>query len=543
MNQEMQGPLLPQRPVTILIAALGGEGGGMFADWLVAAAMDCDYPVQSTSIPGVSQRTGATTYYVEIYPVPAAQLDGRMPVMALTPTAGAIDVVAASELIEAGRALQNAYLDADRTTLVASTHRVYAVAEKVTPGDGRADSEKVLAAVRAGARHAVLFDMAQVARKNGSMINAVLFGALAGSGALPLPRDACEQAIRNAGKGAEASLRGFAAGYQHAEHAGGNEEIATPASQAVRDVVPVARVHLKFPVETHAVLDAGVARLTDYQDTAYATLYLDRMEPILALDREAGGAAGGYKLTRETGRQLALWMTFEDLIRVADLKTRKTRFERVRKEVGAGPDDMVVVTEYLKPGLDEFCSILPPRAAQRLRQWAEKHGKEESLSTALHVKTSSLFGFLLLRGLSCLRPWRRHTSRYHAEQALIGRWLGAIKRLGFAVQDVELALEIAECARLVKGYGDTHRNGVTQFERIFDTIVESGTESDPKKLREAISRARSAALANPDAAPAPQNSMSADPGKKMFWAPRASAGKAAEKTAGEPACGSAPVSR
>ena len=525
MKKEMQTALLPRRPVTILIAALGGEGGGMLADWLVTAAMDCDYPVQSTSIPGVSQRTGATTYYIEIYPVPAGQLNGRLPVMALTPTPGAIDVVAASELIEAGRALQSAYMDADRTTLVGSTHRVYAVAEKVIPGDGRADSENVLEAVRASAKHAVLFDMAQLAMKNVCMINAVLFGALARSGALPLPRAACEQAIRDAGKGAQASLRGFAAGY---ECAGGDAALATVA-RAAHVASPVERVHLRFPAQNFAVLDAAVARLIDYQDTAYATLYLDRLEPVLALDREAGGATTGYRLTNETGRQLALWMSFEDLIRVADLKTRRYRFARVRKEVGAKAHDIVVVTEYLKPGLDEFCSILPQRAAQRLRQWAEKwadkHGKEASFSMPLHVKTSTVCGFLLLRGMSALRPWRRHTSRYQAEHALIERWLGAIKRLGFAVQDTGLALEIAECARLVKGYGDTHRNGVKQFEKIFDTIVESGNESDPKKLSAAIRRARNSALANPDAAPVLQKSMNADPGKPVFWMTRATPGK------------------
>lgn len=530
MNQEMQPAILPPRPITILIAALGGEGGGMLADWVVAAAMDCDYPVQSTSIPGVSQRTGATTYYVEIYPVPAAQLGGRVPVMALTPTPGAVDVVAASELIEAGRAMQNACIDADRTTLVASIHRVYAVAEKVIPGDGRADSEKVLTALRASARHAVLFDMAQLARDNGSLINAVLFGALAGSGALPLPRAACEQAIRNAGKSAEASLRGFAAGYAHA---GGEVAPAAAPAPAIRQATPVERVRRSFPAETFEVLDAGVARLVDYQDLAYATLYLDRLEPVLALDREAGGAATGYRLTRETGRQLALWMSFEDLIRVADLKTRKSRFARVRNEVGAGQDDVVVVTEYLKPGLEEFCSILPPQAARRLEQWAKKHGKEKSFSMPLHVKTSTLRGFILLRLMSCLKPWRRRTSRYQAEHALIERWLGAIKRLGFAVQDVELALEIAECARLVKGYGETHRNGVKAFEKIFETIIESGKESDPKKLGEAIRRARIAAQANPDAAPVRQNSMNSDPGKPVFWMPRASPGKSACKTGTE----------
>ena len=521
MNEPMQSVLLPQRPLTILIAALGGEGGGMLADWLVAAARYCDYPVQSTSIPGVAQRTGATTYYVEIYPMATTQLGGRQPVMALMPTPGCVDLVAASELTEAGRAMQRGYVDPARTTLVASTHRVYAVAEKVMPGDGRADSEKILSALKASASRAVLFDMAQLASNKSAMINAVLFGALAGSGVLPLTRGACERAILDAGKGAEASLRGFAAGYDQAM---GEQPAVVPAAKPVPQVPRVERVRQRFPSETFAVLETGVARLADYQDMAYAELYLDRMEPILALDREAGGASNGYKLTCETGRQLALWMSYEDLIRVADLKTRKSRFERLRKETGAGPDDVVTMTEYLKPGLDEICSVLPAGLAQRLRQWAGKKGKESS-SFAMHVKTSSLRGFLLLRAVSGLRRWRRQTSRYEAEHKLMERWLGAIKRLGFAVMDVELALEIAECARLVKGYGETHRNGVAQFRKIFDTIIESGTESDPKKLAAAIARARKVALGNPDASPA-QSSKSSDPGKPIFWMPR----KAPEKS-------------
>jgi indolepyruvate ferredoxin oxidoreductase, beta subunit len=55
----MTGP--QARPITILIAALGGEGGGVLTDWIVAAASQLGFPVQSTSIPGVAQRTGATT--------------------------------------------------------------------------------------------------------------------------------------------------------------------------------------------------------------------------------------------------------------------------------------------------------------------------------------------------------------------------------------------------------------------------------------------------------------------------------------------------
>ena len=98
---------LPERPITILIAALGGEGGGVLADWIIAAATSQDYPVQSTSIPGVAQRTGATTYYVEIYPAKNSELGGKRPIMTLTPSPSYVDVMVASELLEAGRAMQN----------------------------------------------------------------------------------------------------------------------------------------------------------------------------------------------------------------------------------------------------------------------------------------------------------------------------------------------------------------------------------------------------------------------------------------------------
>src|SRR5258705_1906067 len=155
---------LPERPITILIAALGGEGGGVLADWVIAPAIARDYPVQSTSIPGVAQRTGATTYYVEIYPAKNAELGDRRPVMTLTPAPSYVDVMVASELLEAGRAMQNGFVTPERTTLIASTHRIYTVAEKMHMRDGRFDSEIVLNAARALAKRAILFDMQAQAR-------------------------------------------------------------------------------------------------------------------------------------------------------------------------------------------------------------------------------------------------------------------------------------------------------------------------------------------------------------------------------------------
>ena len=69
-------PVQAARPITILIAALGGEGGGVLTDWIVAAAASQGFPVQSTSIPGVAQRTGATTYHIELLPRPRPRLAG-----------------------------------------------------------------------------------------------------------------------------------------------------------------------------------------------------------------------------------------------------------------------------------------------------------------------------------------------------------------------------------------------------------------------------------------------------------------------------------
>ena len=477
--------ILPERSITVLVAALGGEGGGVMADWLMHAATQCGYPAQATSIPGVAQRTGATTYYLEIFPARRELLAGREPVMSLTPSPGNVDVMVASELLEAGRAMQNGFVSPERTTLIASTHRIYATVEKSQMADGRVPPERVLKAAEQLAKRAVLFDMRRLAEESGTVINAVLFGAMAGSGALPLPREACEAAIRRAGKGAEASLRGFAAGYDIAAGAR-----AAPAPEARR-----------LPPETQEILDLGVARLKDYQDDAYAALYLERV-------RSLGDA--DPKLIGEFGRHLALWMSYEDIIRVADLKTRRTRFERVRREAGAKDGEPVVVVDYLKPGIEEFASLLPPGFGRRLLAWAERRGKLDAYNVGMHVKTSGVAGFLLVRALAWLKPWRPRSLRYAEEQALIGRWLGAIREA--APRSTALSLEIAECAGLLKGYGETHRRGLANFLAIFDALVENPATADPADQAAAIRKACEAALADPEGL-----ALQKDLGKRVLW--------------------------
>jgi len=463
---------LPDRPITILIAALGGEGGGVMADWLIDASAQCGFPSQSTSIPGVAQRTGATTYYLEIFAAKQSELNGKSPVLSLTPSPGNVDIMVASELVEAGRAMQNGYVSPERTTLVASTHRIYATIEKMQMADGRFDSERVIEAGKQLAKRAVLFDMRNLAQDSGTVINAVLFGAMAGSGVLPLPREACEQAIRRGGRGAEASLRGFAAGC----------EIAAGSRPTPQPPAPPKRAE-----ELDEVVRLGIERLTDYQGVAYANLFKERIKPLEKSEP---------KLAAEVARQLALWMSYEDIVRVADLKTRASRFERVRREVGAKDGEPVIVIDFLKPGVEEFASLLPYSLGKQVMSWAERRGKLDAYNVGMHVKTSGVFGYLMVRALAWLKPWRPHSYRYQEEQKLIERWLARVAEA--AARSQALALEIAACATLLKGYGETHRRGKANFLAILDALVENPATTNADEQAKAIRKAREAALADPE---------------------------------------------
>jgi indolepyruvate ferredoxin oxidoreductase beta subunit len=491
------------RPVTLLIAAMGGEGGGVLTDWILAAANEQGLVAQNTAIPGVAQRTGATTYYMEIFPekMPTGAAE---PVMSIYPQVGDVDVMVATELVEAGRACQNGYVTPDRTTLIASTHRVYAIAEKTAMGDGRLDTGRIETAVRKMAKRAILFDVARASRENGTVINAVILGAIAGSGNLPIPVEAFERAIRAEGKAVDANLRGFAYGLKIAKG-----EIVELRPRAQKNPAPGSpealaglrdRVVRDYPDASREIVMEGAARVFDYQDADYAALYLDRLDRILSADRKSGVE---FSVTTETGRHLALWMTYEDVIRVAQIKTRAARLNHVRHGAGAKADQAVIVTEFLKPGIDELCSLLPAGPARRLLAWAERTGRRDKLHLGLHIRTSTIFGFLALRGMAALKPWRRRGYRFGVEQQHIERWLLAVEAA--LLRDRRLALEVAECARLVKGYSDTHRRGMANFLRIMDTLVEPALAAVTSKgpdfyanAAAAVATARKAALADPE---------------------------------------------
>jgi indolepyruvate ferredoxin oxidoreductase, beta subunit len=486
------------RPTTLQVSAIGGEGGGVLATWIVAAAQRSGYPVQSTSIPGVAQRTGATVYYIEVFPVSIADLGGKRPVMALYPGVGDIDIMLASEFAEAGRAISNGFVTPDRTHLIASTHRVYAIGERSDMADGRYDVERLFDATRERTKHAYLADFRQIAEAKGVSLNAVLFGVLAGIGQLPMAVADYKGAIEDSGIAVGPNIEGFEIGLNYSFS--GEPETSDPIveEEGLGPVTPEAlksRVVSEFPESCQTILLEGVTRLAGYQDIAYAAAYLDRLSGVRDIEIKVDGDG---TVTAEAGRQLALRMSYEDVIRVAQLKSAGDRLGRIRDEVGAKDDEPIVVVDYLKPGIDELCSVLPAGLGRSLMALAERQGWRDRCNFGLHLKSTTVTGYLRLRLLAGLRRWRRGTFRYSEEQVSIEAWLEDVKAT--LPLSRALAMEIVECARLIKGYGETHRRGSENFSVIREQVIAPAMRGAmaADMATDAVANARAAALSDPE---------------------------------------------
>ena len=463
----------PQDPaldgiIKLAVLAVGGQGGGVLTGWIEALGRANGYAVQATSVAGVAQRTGATVYYVEM-----CRGTARMPVFSLMPSAGDVDIMITAEMMEAGRAIIRGFVTPDRTTLITSTHRALAVSEKMVPGDGIASSAEVLAGAEIAARRLIHADFDALAVGAGSVISASLFGALAASGALPFDRAAFEATIRTGGKGIDASLCAFAAGFDAV-----GKSVIAPASATPKPQSPpagprnltdawaalVARAQA-FPAPVVEIAGLGLQKVVDFQDIAYGVAYLDRLDAILTKD----SAAKSFALTTACAKYIANAMAYDDVIRVADLKTRASRYARIRGEMGAGPDHLLQVTEYMHPRAEEIAGLLParlghtvsdsPKWMARLDRWFNKGRR---------FRSDGLLAYLMLYIVADLKRRRLGTYRHAQEVAHLTHWLQTA--LGYLAQNYDLAVEVIKCRRLIKGYSDTHARGQSKFDRVLAGI-------------------------------------------------------------------------
>lgn len=483
-----------ERPISIAILAMGGQGGGVLTDWIVQLAENHGWVAQSTSVPGVAQRTGATIYYIEAMP----PLDGRKPILSLMPTPGDVDVVMAAEFMEAGRSILRGLVTPDRTTLIASNHRSFAIGEKIAPGNGVADPGAVTGAIGIAAKTEIIFDMNALAVAHGSVISAAMFGSLAATGVLPFDRDSYLSVIRAGGKGAKASVETFEAAFDRTRagapeavevpQAEESEESRAPATPDAELAKLLERARQELPESALSLAQAGLKKVVDFQDIAYGAEYLDVLGALHAADRGAGGTDRSFSFTQTAAKYLANAMTYDDVIRVADLKTRASRRTRIEGELELGQGQVLQTTEFMHPRLEEIMGMLPVSFGRwldtkpRLTGWLDRR-----INRGRRVRTYSLPSFLVLYAVGGLRGMRRRSRRHAIETAHRDEWLKAATE---AVRtNYQLGVEILQCRRLVKGYSDTHSRGLSKFDRTLATIKLVAQREDAadwaRRLREA----------------------------------------------------------
>lgn len=482
------------QPTRLLIAAMGGEGGGVLAGWLTQAALDAGLWVQRTSVPGVAQRTGATTYYIELMPKTGA---GK-PVMALHPAPGRVDVLVATELLEAVRMVNAGFVTPDRTTLFASKHRAFTVDEKSAMEDGRLEVAPMVATCRNFSARALIRDFSEIAEREQTHLNSVVMGLVAGAGVLPIPVESCREAIRSGKRASEANMRGFEAGLALAGEAESVPDLTGSARVPVAEAAPPPALTLHatpetefLPGEAASLAAEGLRRLTDYQDTEYAAVYLGHLRRI------AGHANATPRMLAALARHMAVRMSYEDTHRVAELKLRQTRLQRVRAEARARQGDIVDVREFMKPGAEEVFGMLPVGLGKRLLSLSRRFGWG-SVSIPMKVTTTRFSGYIRLAVLARLKGWRPRSLRHHEEMQWLSLWLGHIEAALDKAPDA--AIEIVETARLVRGYGSTYKRGVRNWEEIEARIIAPCLDGrlPADQLGDAVLQARLAAVKDPD---------------------------------------------
>lgn len=472
--------------VKILIPAVGGQGGGVLTEWLYQSFLIEGYEVQTVSLPGLAQRTGSTVYYIEAY---KSDNSGKKIIFSQHPVPGEIDIILAQEFLELGRILEQGF-GSKNTKIVSSTHRVYSTLEKLPVSSGIFSDEKLKAIATEFSCEFIGVDAIKVAENNEMnelAVNAILLGVLSQSKFLPFEISTFTKSIEVAGIAAEMNLKAFYIGCnlnlkdRKIESLEGKDlfdkivnSIGVKVKESDKKILQNLVVN-KFPNHLKELILEAIIRLYDYQDIGYSKEYIKIIDDIYMLDKN--NPDNDLKLTEIVIRNLALLMSYEDGIRVAELKIRSSRFKKIKEDMSITENQIFRVTDYLKPDAEEIYGLLPNIIVEPALKLFSNPNSEEKNKTMFGQKpeTTSFLGFFRLLLLSKFKFLRKYSYRYKKEHANIKKYLVYIKK--YSVIDYELGCLVAKSGSIIKGYGKVRRRTINTFHRSLENIVDKSYES------------------------------------------------------------------
>ncbi len=235
-----------------------------------------------------------------------------------------------------------------------------------------------------------------------------------------------------------------------------------------------------LPESVVPVASEAIHLLIEYQGTQYAKLYVDRLK------RFVGKSGVDEAMLREIARLMAMRMSYEDAIRIAQLKLL---------ELEAYPDTPRA-DDVRKLRLDEMVEALPTVVAEPLLDvlnwlgWVHKGVK-------IHFSTANRFSIRRLKIEASLKRWRRYSIRYSKERNWVERWLHMVDRA--LARQPAAARAIVDTATMVQGYGDAYRHGLADWHAIIDGLAKPTFDGVLRlpDLAGAIAEARAAAMPDP----------------------------------------------
>jgi hypothetical protein len=224
----------------------------------------------------------------------------------------------------------------------------------------------------------------------------------------------------------------------------------------------------------------GIRRLMEYQGAKYARLYIYRLR------RFIGRAGVDAAMLGEIARLMAMRMSYEDPIRIAQLKLAEC-------EVGTDLPHLASTGNLRRFRLDELVGALPAVVAEPVLDMLEWAGWTHT-PVLMNFSSASRWGIRRLKIEAGLRRWRRFSVRYAKERVWVERWLHMIDRS--LTKQPAAASEIVQTATMIQGYGDVYRHGLADWHAIIDGLVKPTFDGvlPLADLAGAVAEARAAAM-------------------------------------------------
>jgi hypothetical protein len=231
------------------------------------------------------------------------------------------------------------------------------------------------------------------------------------------------------------------------------------------------------------IVSEGIHCLIEYQGSSYARLYVDRLR------RFVGRRGVDAAMFGEIARLMALRMSYEDPIRIAQLKLAEYATETDAPRVQPTDDSR-------KFRLDELIGALPAPVAEPVLdalEWVGWTHKPVSIS----FSGTSRWGIRRLKIEASLRRWRLFSVRYAKERVWVERWLHMIDRS--LTKQPKAASAIVQTATMIRGYGDFYRQGLADWHAIIDGLAKPTFDGvlPLDDLAGAVAEARAAAMPDP----------------------------------------------